>query len=224
VPLYLILYIELGVPNVKENLLRDLTHELRHSITDARTRRKLKESGVNTEPDFIYLHIGAKDVNQSIAYAYMLEDEAVRVQDKFVPQASNNLYPELQSLQRLLHTFTYKDLAELESDVAANRQFKILTESFVDHYIHHIEIHSADVVLPPKLEGLMAKLQSKEITSHLAIDLAVKDFDLHAKVIDGRLNEELYDFLRLKIMQVFKKKELRLMRAYRQLQESSLIR
>lgn len=225
VPLYLLLYIELGVPQTKENLLRDLSHELRHSITDQRTRRKLRRSGVTEEPDFIYAHIGTQDVNQSIGYAYMLENEAIVAQNRFVPQASRNtgdvnLYPELQSLQRLLHTFTYKDLAELESDIAANRQFSILSSSYVDHYIQHLEQSATKEDLPPRVAALLAKLGEEPLNIERAILLALEDYDVYAKCIEGRLDKELSTFLKEKIEKLFRKRALRLRRAYMEIAET----
>ncbi|MEZ4814334.1 MAG: hypothetical protein R3A80_03895 [Bdellovibrionota bacterium] len=223
VPLYKLLSIELGREGAKENLLWDLVHELRHSITDARTRRKLQRSGV-ANPDYIYAHVGQSDVNQAIAYAFQLENEAVAAQNRFVPQALNNtgdpsFYPEFQSLQRLLKTFVYKDLEELQRDVDSNSLFQTLTQSYMDRYLSFVDSATELGRLSPKLLELSRKLKSENFDESAFLELAMSEYDYQVNVIRGRLDKERAQFLRDSIFKMFQLNERRLTRVYRQLRE-----
>lgn len=235
IPVYKLLSIELGIEGEKENLLFDLAHELRHSITDNRTRQALIRSGARNNPNFIYGHIGALDteeasqkqkmnqMSQSIAYAYQLEREAVLAQSQFVPQAPKNtgdlnFYPQLQSLQRLLNETTYKDIKELHKNVLRKSHYRILIESYADTYVSFLENLDPRQKIPQSLGDLLSKLAHVELDQKHTMSLAMNDYDNYKYVIRGRLNDELASYLKSSIGAALKRKEYRLFRAYQRLQ------
>jgi len=239
IPLYKLLNIELGLEGEKENLLYDLTHELRHSITDNRTRQALIRNGVRNNPSFIYGHIGALDsvegslkqqvnqMSQSIAYAYQLEREAVAAQAQFVPQAPKNngdinFYPQLQSLQRLLNDVPHKDLKELHKKVLLKSHYRILVESYADNYISYLENVDLSQALPKSLEGLMGRLADVDLSERTVMSLAMLDYDYYKYVIRDRLSDKLASYLKTSIGAALKRKELRILRAYQRLQASQI--
>lgn len=228
IPIYKLLSIEIGVQGAKENLLYDLAHELRHSITDNRTRQALIRSGIRKNPEFIYEHmdaLGSENMSQSIAYAYQLEREAVVAQAQFVPQASKNngdanFYPQLQSLQRMLNDIPHKDLRNLHRKLRNKKHFRILIESYADSYISFLENSQPELSVAPSLAVLLKKLEVTDLNRESALKLALSAYDDYKFVIRGRLSDELDAYLKSCLGAAFKRKELRLLRAYRSLQST----